>query len=79
MRLQVLYHRVSSAFSHSFQDCSHVSERIDEFYALCCTVKGKHNVTESLQAYIEEELLDGDNKYHCDDCNAKVCKICKDV
>ena len=38
-------------------------------------MKNKRNVYDSLRAFIEEEVLDGDNKYQCDKCNAKVAAI----
>jgi ubiquitin carboxyl-terminal hydrolase 34 len=52
-----------------------VSSRSDEFFAIPCTVKHKHNVQESLLSFVEEETLDGDNKYQCDDCKCKVAAI----
>lgn len=37
-----------------------------------CEVKNKKNIEESLQLYIQEELLEGDNKYLCAQCDKKV-------
>jgi len=39
---------------------------------LQCEVKNKKNVHESLQTYVQGEVLDGDNKYFCDTCSRHV-------
>jgi ubiquitin carboxyl-terminal hydrolase 34 len=41
-------------------------------HLLQCEVKNKKNVEESLQLYIQEEILEGDNKYLCAQCDKKV-------
>lgn len=41
------------------KDCDHVSEREESFFAIQCEVKNKKNVAESLQLYVEGEILDG--------------------
>ena len=53
-------------------ECPHVSERDESFFVLQCDVKGKRDIEESLQAYVQGEMLDGDNKYHCAQCQKKV-------
>ncbi|KAI8805187.1 hypothetical protein BJ742DRAFT_856132 [Cladochytrium replicatum] len=50
------------------KDCEHVSEREESFFAIQCEVKNKKGVEESLQLYVEGEMLDGDNKYYCAKC-----------
>lgn len=40
--------------------------------AISLNVKNKKNIYESLQSYVEGELLDGDNMYFCDKCEKKV-------
>ncbi|KAI8809063.1 hypothetical protein BJ742DRAFT_771514 [Cladochytrium replicatum] len=50
------------------KDCEHVSEREESFFAIQCEVKNKKGVEESLQLYVEGEMLDGDNKYYCATC-----------
>ncbi|KAK9457023.1 hypothetical protein V1511DRAFT_486817 [Dipodascopsis uninucleata] len=54
------------------RECSHVSERIEAFSAIQCFIKGKSNLSESLDAYVEGEVMDGDNKYWCSQCAAHV-------
>ena len=44
------------------KDCEHVSERLEDFNAVQCTVKNKRSVLESLDLFVEGEMLDGDNK-----------------
>lgn len=41
------------------RDCEHISEKEDPFFAIQCEVKNKKNVEESLELYVEGELLDG--------------------
>jgi len=40
-------------------DCEHVSERSEPFLAIQCDVKGKLNLAESLQAYVEGDVMEG--------------------
>jgi len=40
-------------------DCEHVSERSEPFLAIQCDVKGKINLAESLQAYVEGDVMEG--------------------
>ena len=43
-----------------------LSERQDIFYTISIEVKSKKSVLEGLAAYVEGEVLDGDNKYKCE-------------
>lgn len=54
------------------KDCEHTSERDEGFFSIQCEVKDKKNIYESLQLYVEGEALDGENKYHCGECDGKV-------
>ncbi|CAH2106521.1 unnamed protein product [Euphydryas editha] len=50
----------------SFIKCKNVncsSTRVETFYDIQLSVKGKNNIYESFQDYIAIELLDGENKY----------------
>ncbi|KAJ4986384.1 ubiquitin carboxyl-terminal hydrolase [Stagonosporopsis vannaccii] len=53
------------------KECKHVSERADSFFALQCDVQGKANLQESLQAFIQGDVMEGDNKYKCESCGGK--------
>ncbi|KAK4140337.1 uncharacterized protein C8A04DRAFT_15044 [Dichotomopilus funicola] len=54
------------------QECEHVSERLEPFSAIQCDIKGKTSLEESLQAYVDGEIMEGDNKYKCSTCDRHV-------
>ncbi|KAL2886415.1 Ubiquitin carboxyl-terminal hydrolase 34 [Ceratocystis lukuohia] len=56
-------------------ECEHVSERMEPFSAIQCDIKGKATLVDSLQAYVDGELLDGDNKYKCSTCDRHVSAV----
>ncbi|KAF1925634.1 uncharacterized protein M421DRAFT_7661 [Didymella exigua CBS 183.55] len=53
------------------KECEHVSERADSFFALQCDVQGKATLQESLQAFVQGDVMEGDNKYKCESCGGK--------
>ncbi|GBG29919.1 Ubiquitin carboxyl-terminal hydrolase 34 [Hondaea fermentalgiana] len=53
------------------EGCSHRSEREENFMVCQLEVKGKQSILESLDLYVEGEMLEGDNKYLCGECNEK--------
>ncbi|KAI0480668.1 ubiquitin carboxyl-terminal hydrolase [Xylariaceae sp. FL0804] len=54
------------------KECEHISERIEPFAAIQCDIKGKSSLEESLQAYVDGEIMEGDNKYKCSTCDRHV-------
>ncbi|XP_037071034.1 ubiquitin carboxyl-terminal hydrolase 24-like [Pollicipes pollicipes] len=52
------------------QDCPHRYEREETFNALNLAVKSG-SLQESLQQFVREEIMDGDNSYFCDKCGKK--------
>ncbi|KAJ8130325.1 hypothetical protein O1611_g3307 [Lasiodiplodia mahajangana] len=54
------------------KECEHISERIEPFSAIQCDIKGKVTLEESLQAYVDGEIMEGDNKYKCSTCDRHV-------
>ena len=54
------------------KECPHISERFEPFSAIQCDIKGKSCLEESLQAYVEGEIMQGDNKYSCTSCGRHV-------
>ncbi|KAL6889853.1 hypothetical protein HDV57DRAFT_345257 [Trichoderma longibrachiatum] len=54
------------------KECEHVSERLEPFSAIQCDINGKKTLHESLQAYVDGEVLEGDNKYKCSSCDQHV-------
>ncbi|KAF9930001.1 hypothetical protein FBU30_001020 [Linnemannia zychae] len=53
-------------------NCEHISEREDSSFSIQCEVKNKKSLEESLQLYVQGEILDGDNKYKCSTCDKHV-------
>jgi ubiquitin carboxyl-terminal hydrolase 34 len=41
------------------KECSHISERLEPFSAIQCDIKGKTSLQESLQAYVDGEIMEG--------------------
>jgi hypothetical protein len=58
-------------FSVTCQKCHHVSSRKETFCELDLAVEGHKSICDSLAHYFQEEVLDGDNKYECSNCNAR--------
>uniref|UniRef100_A0A6B2KW10 USP domain-containing protein n=1 Tax=Arcella intermedia TaxID=1963864 RepID=A0A6B2KW10_9EUKA len=54
------------------KECDHCSERIESFFTLSLEVKNKNHINESLDLFVQGDVLDGENKYFCGDCNKKV-------
>ena len=54
------------------RDCPHVSERMEPFSAIQCDIQGKSSLVDSLNAYVEGEMMEGDNKYSCSSCGSYV-------
>lgn len=54
------------------KECPHISGRSEDFCAIQCDIMGKKSLQESLQAYVEGEAMEGDNKYKCETCNRHV-------
>ena len=54
------------------KDCPHISERLEPFSAIQCEIQGKASLHESLNAYVEGEVMEGDNKYSCSSCGSYV-------
>ncbi|KAI1265200.1 hypothetical protein F5Y18DRAFT_387741 [Xylariaceae sp. FL1019] len=61
-----LVHQIKS------KECEHISERIEPFSAIQCDIKGKASLAESLQSYVDGEVMEGDNKYKCTTCDRHV-------
>jgi len=54
------------------KDCPHRSETLEENLSLILSVKNKRTVYESLNAYVQSDILEGDNAYYCERCDRKV-------
>lgn len=53
-------------------DCNHISRTTEEFYTLRCQVTDMRNLNDSLDELTVKDTLEGDNKYTCSSCSAKV-------
>jgi ubiquitin C-terminal hydrolase len=49
-------------------ECHHYRDRSEDFYGISLEVQNKKTLTESLQAFVEGEVLEGGNQYKCDKC-----------
>jgi len=54
------------------KECEHISEVLEPFSAVQVEIKGKTGLEDSLKAYVEGEVLQGDNKYSCTSCQRHV-------
>ncbi|ROW14317.1 hypothetical protein VPNG_03964 [Cytospora leucostoma] len=54
------------------KECEHLSEVMEPFSAIQCDIKGKKDLFESLDAYVDGEHMEGDNKYKCSNCDRHV-------
>jgi ubiquitin carboxyl-terminal hydrolase 34 len=57
------------------RECPHRSERHEPFAMISVTVKNKQNLAQAFDAYIDGDLLDGNNKYRCGECPAPNNKV----
>lgn len=54
------------------KDCIHRSERYEPFLTISVEVKNKKSLQEGLDSFVAGEILEGENAYQCDHCEAKV-------
>lgn len=54
------------------KDCPHRYSREETFIILNVDIRNHHNLAESLEQYVKGDLLEGDNAYHCEECDKKV-------
>lgn len=52
--------------------CPHYSEREESFNSISLQVKNKKSIQDSLDSFVEGEMLEGDNAYFCEKCDKKV-------
>ena len=54
------------------KDCPHRYTREEQFSSISVDVKSQHSLEESLAQFVKGDLLDGENKYFCEECQIKV-------
>jgi ubiquitin carboxyl-terminal hydrolase 9/24 len=52
--------------------CPHKYERSETFLSLSISVKNQKSIQQSLNSFIQGEMLEGDNAYYCEKCDKKV-------
>lgn len=50
-------------------------QREEAFTTLNVDIRNHANLFESLEQYVKGDLLEGENAYHCEKCNKKVCSF----
>lgn len=70
----IFKHHFSGIISNEFKCkvCNNSSSNQDSFLSICLEVKNKKSVMQSLDSYVKEEILEGENAYFCEQCNKKV-------
>ena len=55
-------------FANEFigKECPHSKENEEPFMAISLQVKNKSSIKESLEYFVEGEMLEGDNAYFCE-------------
>ena len=60
----------------TFQEgCTHHRTNTNNFYSIQLQIQGKKNIYESLDMLTEGELMNGDNKIFCPQCNKKIAAL----
>jgi ubiquitin C-terminal hydrolase len=54
------------------KDCPHRSDKTDQFLGVSLDIKNKMKLSQSLELYVQEEIMEGENAYHCEACGFKV-------
>ncbi|KAJ6249219.1 ubiquitin carboxyl-terminal hydrolase faf-x-related [Anaeramoeba flamelloides] len=54
------------------QEKFHSSERTEDFFTVSLEVKNKRTLKESLQLFVQGDMLNKNNQYHCSNCEHKV-------
>ncbi|VDM30351.1 unnamed protein product [Hydatigera taeniaeformis] len=53
-------------------ECPHRYQQEESFLMIDVDIQNRSTLCESLEEYVKSDLLEGDNAYHCEDCNKKV-------
>ena len=69
----IMKNMIVGAFANELicKGCPHRSEREEPFMAVQIQVKDKPTIQEGLDAFVEGEMLEGDNAYFCEKCDKK--------
>jgi len=61
---------IGKSRSQTQGDCGHISESTDEYINLSLAVRGRRNLWESLEEYVQGFQLDDADRYRCSQCEA---------
>eukprot|EP01129_Flabellula_baltica_P014013 TRINITY_DN6628_c0_g1_i1.p1 TRINITY_DN6628_c0_g1~~TRINITY_DN6628_c0_g1_i1.p1 ORF type:complete len:2292 (+),score=457.58 TRINITY_DN6628_c0_g1_i1:2-6877(+) len=59
--------------------CTHQRERDEPFYALTVEIQDKSSLEESLELFVDGEVLSGENQYNCEQCEKGVDTLKRNV
>jgi len=71
-------HSITQHFGGKFADekickgCPHKYESTEPFLSFSIPVKNKKSIIEGLNAFVQGDMLEGDNAYYCEKCDKKV-------
>lgn len=71
-------HTITYHFGGKFADekickgCPHKYESTEPFLSFSIPVKNKKSIIEGLNAFVQGDMLEGDNAYYCEKCDKKV-------
>jgi ubiquitin C-terminal hydrolase len=68
----VSYHSSDMLTVQICKECPHGSETVEPFFTISVEVSHKKNIYESLDLFVQGEMLVGENKYFCETCNKGV-------
>eukprot|EP01022_Parablepharisma_sp_SALTPOND_P032448 TRINITY_DN845_c0_g2_i1.p1 TRINITY_DN845_c0_g2~~TRINITY_DN845_c0_g2_i1.p1 ORF type:complete len:2060 (+),score=156.24 TRINITY_DN845_c0_g2_i1:5530-11709(+) len=57
------------------KDCPHRRDLEEPFLAINLQIKNKKSLHECMESFVEGEMMDGSNAYHCEKCDKKVSAI----
>ena len=57
--------------------CEHQSEREEPYLAISVKVQNKRNLKESLENFVQGDMLDGNSKYKCEQCSPEQYVVAK--
>lgn len=72
----LLRNHIGGSLAHEIVSCENEypyhGQREEQFFRISLDVKNKKSLHEALDLYIKDDMLEGDNKYFCDEYNAKI-------
>jgi ubiquitin C-terminal hydrolase len=54
------------------EEYEYISQRPEPFFSIQLDIKNKKSIEEALDSYVKPDILEGDNKYHCEEYDKKI-------